>query len=157
MTDGTEGNHNHECSLALALCTTHSARLYLTSVFGVTACVLWARTGLLSVMLVPLTGPGRQHPRTLQRAHIAAVFLSPGERGAVWAHVMRLIRERRLCALIVSPESLVLNRHLVAVLNGAGLALVAFDEAHVWSEWRSWRPTLTFSARTLQCSRRLGL
>lgn len=49
------------------------------------------------------------------------------------------------------------NPNLADLLGRVTVGLLAFDEAHLWSDWRSWRPTLALSASQLTTTRRLGL
>lgn len=139
---------------------THAFRFVFASqtcIFGISAALEWCETGLVSVLFVPLTGLGRQHEATLRQAGLSALALSATTEGSAWTLCKSMMLERKLCALILSPEALVHNSWLLNLLKLVGVGLVAFDEAHLWEDWRSWRPTLEIAATALMATRRLGL
>lgn len=128
-----------------------------STVFGVSAALVWESTGRVSVLLVPLTGLGRQLGHTLRSVGIYAIFLSEASsEGNLWPGRSPFLTHA--CA----PSSCLLrcwflNRALLSLPSNIGVGLLSCDEAHVWFDWQSWRPTLRLAAAALRCEPRLGL
>jgi len=108
-------------------------------------------------MLVPLKGLSRQHADMMTKAGMPALALSSSSTTAEWARCKTMITEKALCALFISPEVLCHNPSFVKLLNEHNIALLCFDEAHLYNDWYLWRPTMSMAASLVSAQRRLGL
>jgi len=108
-------------------------------------------------MLVPLKGLGRQHADMMTKAGVSALALSSSSTTAEWARCKTMIIEKALCALFISPEVLCHNSSFAKLLNEHNIALLCFDEAHLYNDWYLWRPTMSMAASLVSAQRRLGL
>ena len=125
--------------------------------FGIACALLYQKLRVPSVLLVPLTGIGRQHARLLNNAGVTARALSGSSTAGDRVELRQLFQEQPLQALVVSPEALCRSASLVRVLNERPGGITAFDEAHLWADAADWRPTLSLAATRLQGRRRLAL
>jgi len=111
----------------------------------------------LSVMLVPLKGLSRQHADSLNKVGVSAMALTSSSTSDERLLCKSMIMEKRLCALFISPELLCHDPLFRKLLNDRGIALLCFDEAHLYNDWYMWRQTMAMRASHVQAQRRLGL
>jgi len=108
-------------------------------------------------MLVPLKGLSRQHADMMTEAGMQALALSSFSTTVEWARCKTMITEKALCALFISPEVLCHNPSFVKLLNEHNVALLFFDESHLYNDWHLLRPTMSLAASLVSAQRRLGL
>ncbi|WP_166143521.1 ATP-dependent DNA helicase RecQ [Methylosinus sp. RM1] len=87
-----------------------------------------------AVVVSPLISLMRDQLRGLERSGVAAVALHSGESEEDYGEAVAAIADRRARLVYLAPERLAKDG-TIELLRGAGVALLAVDEAHCVSHW----------------------
>jgi len=102
--------------------------------FGIACALFYQKFRVPSVLLINLTGRGRQHARMLNKAGVTARAFSGSSTAGDRVDLRQLLQEQRLQAPVVSPEVLCHSASLVSALNERPGGITVFDEAHLWAD-----------------------
>jgi len=85
-------------------------------------------------MLVPLKGLSRQHADSLNKVGVSALAMTSSSTSDERLLCKSMIMDKRLCALFIFPELLCHVPSFRKLLNDRGIALLCFDEAHLYND-----------------------